>query len=368
MKKFVFSLLLLLGVSAVMAQTDFRHIGYKEAIAAAKAEKKMVFIDFFTEWCGPCKRLAKDIFPLEKVGDYMNSKFVCVKIDAEKGEGPELADRFQVKAYPTMIILDENEKIIGSKVGGSSTGDEFVAALERIVDPNKTPERLKERYDAGERSADLISAYAGLLREQAMENSRPDMEKMKQAKDMVENYFRGLSDEQKLAPENIFIYMQYAEKPTDEYTRYMVAYRDDFSMTLKNDIMQRISKLYENYLYAVFCGREVYEAISYEAVKKEVQEMGLNEDGRYDLVFRFIECYALGDMNKYLIMCEKEIGNLSKEVQATLIFGMNNLMKTDDQNVLKRAVKFIRSQLAYMDVNNLYFISIPLGELENRIK
>lgn len=43
-------------------------------------------------------------------------------------------------------------------------------------------------------------------------------------------------------------------------------------------------------------------------------------------------------------------------------------MKTDDQNVLKRAVKFIRSQLAYMDVNNLYFISIPLGELENRIK
>ena len=80
-------------VSAAMAQTDFRHISYAEGLEAAKAEGKTLFIDFYTEWCGPCKRMARDVFPQKDVGDYMNAKFVCLKIDAEKGEGVELAKR-----------------------------------------------------------------------------------------------------------------------------------------------------------------------------------------------------------------------------------------------------------------------------------
>ena len=93
-------------VSAAMAQTNFRHVSFAEGVAAAKAENKLVFIDFYTEWCGPCRMMANNIFPQKAVGDYFNEKFVCLKIDAEKGEGVELAKRFKVTAYPTFIVLD----------------------------------------------------------------------------------------------------------------------------------------------------------------------------------------------------------------------------------------------------------------------
>ena len=63
-------------VSAAMAQTDFRHISYAEGLEAAKAEGKTLFIDFYTEWCGPCKRMARDVFP---------QKDVCVPAEGRGG-------------------------------------------------------------------------------------------------------------------------------------------------------------------------------------------------------------------------------------------------------------------------------------------
>lgn len=106
MKKIILFLSVSLFALSLVAQTNFRDITYKEALAAAKAEKKLVFIDFYTSWCGPCKMMMKNIFPLKEVGNYLNSKFVCIKIDAEKGEGPELAKRYQVKAYPTFVAIN----------------------------------------------------------------------------------------------------------------------------------------------------------------------------------------------------------------------------------------------------------------------
>ena len=54
-----------------------------QAAAKAKKENKLVFVDCYTQWCGPCKKMARDIFPQEKVGKFMNERFVNVKIDME---------------------------------------------------------------------------------------------------------------------------------------------------------------------------------------------------------------------------------------------------------------------------------------------
>ena len=92
------------------AQTDFRSISFDEALKVAAQENKLVFIDFYTDWCGPCKKMAREVFPQKMVGDFMNAKFVNLKLNAEK-EGKELAARYKVNAYPTFIILDTKGEV-----------------------------------------------------------------------------------------------------------------------------------------------------------------------------------------------------------------------------------------------------------------
>ena len=84
MKKLFITLFVCAMGLAAHAQTNFRSISFDEALKVAKQENKLVFIDFYTDWCGPCKKMAKEVFPQKMVGDFMNAKFVNLKLNAEK--------------------------------------------------------------------------------------------------------------------------------------------------------------------------------------------------------------------------------------------------------------------------------------------
>ena len=95
----------------------FTSVTFNELLAKAKEEGKLVFIDGYTSWCGPCKMLAKQTFPQQEVGAYMNPRFISAQIDMERGEGPELAKRFNISAYPTMLVLRPDGTLIDKIVG-----------------------------------------------------------------------------------------------------------------------------------------------------------------------------------------------------------------------------------------------------------
>lgn len=97
------AMLVVLSVSASAQGIKFFEGSYAEAQAKAQAEGKAIFMDFCTAWCGPCKMMAKKYFTLETVGSVYNTKYICLKVDAEKGEGPKLAKKYGVKAYPTLV-------------------------------------------------------------------------------------------------------------------------------------------------------------------------------------------------------------------------------------------------------------------------
>ena len=78
------------GVDAQNRSIVFREGNWEKILKQAKKEKKLIFVDCYTSWCGPCKMLAKNVFTQDKVADFYNTEFVCVKMDMEKGEGPAL--------------------------------------------------------------------------------------------------------------------------------------------------------------------------------------------------------------------------------------------------------------------------------------
>ena len=366
MKKIILFLSVSLFALSLMAQTNFRNLAYKEALAAAKTEKKLVFIDFYTSWCGPCKMMMNNVFPMKNVGDYLNAKFVCIKIDAEKGEGPELAKRYQVKAYPTFIAITPDEKILMTKVGGTMDGNAFIGSIDRLIDPDKTPERMQQRYESGERTADLISAYAGMNMEEVYKNRQPDMTKKDEAFKMVQDYFDGLKDQERLAEENLFIYTTYTGNTTDAIAQYMIANRDRFVPAIKSDISDRIRELYRMDVLNYLSAQVPFNQEQYDIMKKGITDLGLNKDGRYTTAFRFIESYSKGDLDAFMTLCEKEYDKLNEDFQSFLMYNFANLFVNADEAVKKRAAKFIRHSFLNMDATMIVFVAQQLMQLEGK--
>ncbi len=110
----------------------FEHTDFKSAQALAKKQGKLIFIDGYATWCGPCKLMARTVFKEKKVGDYYNENFVNLKIDMETPEGRMLASKYAVRAYPTYLYLDANGKVV-HRAMGATNGDKFIGFGKQAV-------------------------------------------------------------------------------------------------------------------------------------------------------------------------------------------------------------------------------------------
>ncbi|PJJ67544.1 thioredoxin fold domain-containing protein [Chryseobacterium geocarposphaerae] len=161
MKKLAILSSLFIGALAFAQGMKFEEGNFATILAKAKKEKKLVFIDAYTTWCGPCKLMAKNIFPLQAVGDYYNSHFVNAKIDMEKGEGIELAKKYNVKAYPTYLFVDGNGEIVHRTLGYVEEKD-FIQFAKDAEDPSKRLTALKQKFENGEKNPEFLKNLAGL--------------------------------------------------------------------------------------------------------------------------------------------------------------------------------------------------------------
>ncbi|AWK05733.1 hypothetical protein HYN56_16405 [Flavobacterium crocinum] len=163
MKKIAIVLIMLWGLPKLSAQgISFEHSTFKEVLAKAKAEKKLVFMDCFTTWCGPCKMMAKEIFPQQNVGDYMNANFVSIKMDMEKGEGIELTKTYDVNAYPTLLFMDSDGKVV-HRATGADKAEDFIEQAKIAFDPSKQLDNLDKQYQSGKRDLAFLSQYVRAL-------------------------------------------------------------------------------------------------------------------------------------------------------------------------------------------------------------
>jgi thiol-disulfide isomerase/thioredoxin len=141
---------------------EFFHGTFAEAVEKAKKEDKLVFMDAFAEWCGPCKRMAATVFKEEKVGNFFNQNFVNVKMDMEKGEGQALSGRFNVSAYPTLLFINGKGELVQAGVGGLMS-EEFLNLAKNALAKADNAKDLEKEYASGKREPDFMVRYVRSL-------------------------------------------------------------------------------------------------------------------------------------------------------------------------------------------------------------
>ncbi len=138
---------------------QFEKSSWKELLAKADQADKLIFVDAYAAWCGPCKKMDRDVFSQQNVGDYYNAQFVNAKIDMEKGEGIGLAQEFGIEAYPTLLFVNGSGKVVHRSVGYHTT-DLLLDLGEAALDPSRNMGSIIEKYENGDRSPELLYKLA----------------------------------------------------------------------------------------------------------------------------------------------------------------------------------------------------------------
>ena len=270
-----------------------------------------------------------------------------------------------MKAYPTFVVLDVNEKVLLKKEGGNFDGLSFVQEIERGINPEMSPSRLAERYASGERTPELIEGYAFLKMKEARQGRQMNRQKVEEAIQMVTDYFQGLTEEQKLAAPNVFMYSStYTNSVTDPKAVFMIAHQNKFAPEIREEVAKYISSLYQTELRNLMNGSKAYDETVYLQLKKQMIDAGMNKEGKWDIPFRLIETHATNDWDAYLTACESDFKKMPEDLQASLFSYFHQVMQTEDKDILKRAVRFMRNQLPELHTSTIYFGITSLMQLE----
>lgn len=144
---------------------------WKEIVRKAKEGKKLIFVDCYASWCGPCKMLDKNVFTNNEVADFFNANFINAKFDMEKdGDGVQLKKQFGVKLYPTLLFIDSTSGEVIHSIVGVRSPEALISEAKLAMKPDGNLNSLMKRYAAGEKDAEFIKKYVPVLYSAYMRN------------------------------------------------------------------------------------------------------------------------------------------------------------------------------------------------------
>ena len=134
----------------------FSDLTFEQALKKAGEENKIVFIDCYTQTCGPCKMMARKVFPQQVCGDYFNPRFISLIRDMEVGEGPELAAKYDVRIYPTFLFIKpDGSVLLHYNLGAERSAEKFVAKIDNALEVAG----MKTVFDSGEYTGSFLEEY-----------------------------------------------------------------------------------------------------------------------------------------------------------------------------------------------------------------
>jgi thiol:disulfide interchange protein len=112
---------------SLSSSLPFAPLSFDEALGKARAEKKLVFVDLYADWCTWCTKMDEDVFVDSRVQKALLD-FIPIKVDTDKSGGRAVADRYRVNGLPAYLLVDADGRVVG-RFDGYLPVDAFLVRL-----------------------------------------------------------------------------------------------------------------------------------------------------------------------------------------------------------------------------------------------
>lgn len=346
---------LILSTAALADGIVFFEGSWADALETARSQRKLIFVDAYTEWCGPCKMMNRNTFPSDQVGELFNSSFVNVKLDMEKGEGLTFASRYQVNAYPTLLFLNHKGEIV-HKVLGYLSPRALMAEAQVALRPENSLSGLELAYEQGTTNRDSLFMLAMAYHQ--MDDRR--------AYDVGDRFFSTISrDKELLLPENWKAIQALTVDINSREYQYLLKKQKKFIR--KFGYQPVLDKIYDLLKKAAISSALTRNDQAYQQALS-IADSRLKDDGRTSL--RLQMTYAEASKNwpayaaraveyfdRHIIIQPKELSNAAKHLY----------LHITNEEQLEEAIAWTRQSIAIENAgyNNLILAQL-LGKVGNQ--
>jgi thiol-disulfide isomerase/thioredoxin len=213
--------------SLFFGQIEFeKNLTLDKLKAKAKKEKKLIFIDAYTTWCGPCKWISANIFTDKDVAAFYNKNFINAKFDMEdQGEGSNIGSLYKVMCYPNLLFIDADGKLVHRTAGAEQDPQFYIQLGEIAKSSDKNFSVIEANYFKNPSDPKLFKAYMGAVSSTCLDY-----------KDELDNFLSLLKENDYFKEENWKIITEYLTDFNNKTTQYIAKNSNKFSEKFGDEV------------------------------------------------------------------------------------------------------------------------------------
>lgn len=209
---------------------EFKHITLEEAFQISGKTGKIVFVDCYTQWCGPCKAMSINVFTVDSIADFFNTNFINIKLDMETEDGKKYVKPYKVEAYPSFLLLNSKGELLFKFIGGMPAS-QFMEKIREGLNPENRVATMDRMYREGKSEGEFYRDYIML---------KLSLNERNEGKRIASEYFNKLTHDERIKPENWLLfgrnkYERELSGVGSKNAEYLINYYDDFIKTVGAD-------------------------------------------------------------------------------------------------------------------------------------
>lgn len=340
---------------------QFQDLEWSEALKKAKSENKLIFLNGMAQWSQPCKLMDEYTFSDTEVGEYYNKNFINLSIDMEAFPGSELAERYQVYLYPTLLFIN-GDGVVVHRGCGAMESTALIDLGQRALDPETRLAGLQKKYDEGNRDPEFLASMSATLSDACLDQTA-----------WVDHFFSELNQSQWTSKAAWTMISLNVDDPYSPYFQYLMKYKDLYVMNFgKDTVDQKIYDVLLSQFTQIYEGEDI-RLFAIQALKSIIQPL---EFGQKDELEAMVNLQYAEEKEDWGLYCKSAILVVSQQgVEDPLQlneFAWKIYVFSEDEEQLKTAKDWLEPLIKQYDdpslIDTYASLIYKLGDVKSAIR